>query len=161
MFQTNYERPRKSIRVSLKMAGRGVVEGYLLILQDETVMKALNSPDLFLTFETDLCERQFIAKSAIESMAKVEVTAKSAAVKEEYRLTGRFSSTDPYVVLGVPADSAADVLRQAYHALARDFHTDRLASLGLHPELSAYADEILKRINMAYSIVASSARVAA
>lgn len=161
MFQTTYERPRKAVRVSLMMAGRSAIEGYLMILQDETVMKALNGTEAFLTFETDLCERRFIARSAIESVSEVEALHGGATKPEETRLTGRFASTSAHVVLGVAVDASASELKQAYHALVRDFHSDRLASLGLHSELTVYADEVLKRVNMAYSTVQSVFRDAA
>ncbi|MGL4441531.1 MAG: hypothetical protein ACRCUE_19950 [Bosea sp. (in: a-proteobacteria)] len=161
MFQTSYERPRKAVRVSLIMTGKAATEGNLMILQDETVVKALNGTDQFLIFETDRRERRFIAKSAIESVSEVEVLHSGQAKQEDSRLAGRFASLDPHVLLGIPEDASPEMAREAYHTLARDFHSDRLASLGLHRELTAYADEVLKRVNMAHSSLQRAARAAA
>ncbi len=161
MFQTSYERPRKAVRVRLVMAGKAAVEGHLMILQDETAVKALNGPDQFLIFETDQREKRFIAKTAIESVSEVEELRPSGRKQDDSRVAGRFASADPHVLLGVPADASPEAVREAYHLLARDFHTDRLASLGLHRELTAYADEVLKRVNMAYGELQRAMRAVA
>lgn len=161
MFQTSYERPRKAVRVSIVVAGKSAVEGHLMLLQDETIAKVLNGPDHFLLFETDFGERRFVAKSAIESLSEVEELKGGKQKQADSRLAGRFASNDPHILLGVPEDATPEMVRDAYHLLARDFHSDRLASLGLHRELTAYADEVLKRINMAYSGLQRAARAAA
>jgi DnaJ-domain-containing protein 1 len=163
MFQTTYERPRKSVRVQLVLAGKAPVDGDLIILKDDTMIRALNGEEQFLIFETAGRERQYIAKSAIQSITEIEVlsTDETSARAGDGRLAERFASSDPHVLLGIPPDASHEVVREAYHLLARDFHSDRLASLGLHRELIAYADEVLKRINMAYNSLERGARVAA
>lgn len=161
MFQTSYERPRKAVRVSVVMSGQPAAEGSLMILQDETVLKALNGTDQFMVFEADGSGKTLIAKSAIVSIREIMDLRATNRQLEDSRLAGRFASNDPHVLLGVESDASPETVREAYHILAREFHSDRLASLGLHRELTGYADEVLKRINIAYSGLQKAARAAA
>ncbi|MFA5860515.1 MAG: J domain-containing protein [Candidatus Thermoplasmatota archaeon] len=51
-------------------------------------------------------------------------------------------------VLGVPRDASPEMLRQAYHERAMEYHPDRTA--GLAPELRKLAEERMREINEAY-----------
>jgi DnaJ-domain-containing protein 1 len=157
MFNTVYERPRKSVRVRLTMSGQAPLEGFLTILKDDTVGKALNGADHFLVFETLSQEKRHLAKAAIESVVEIEDASEATRdvldPTKNSRLFRRFASDDPRVILGVEEGASLEEIRAAYHALARDFHPDRLAALGLHREIAAYADEVLKRINIAHDLL--------
>ncbi len=163
MFQTTYERPRKSVHVRLVIAGREPIEGDLVILKDDTIIRALNGEEQFLIFETNGRERQYVSKAAIHSITEIEVldASRKPSPQEDGRLAERFASTDPHLLLGIRPGATHEEIRQAYHALVREFHSDRLAPLGLHRELTAYAEEVLKRVNMAYNSLEREARVAA
>ena len=54
----------------------------------------------------------------------------------------------PHEVLGVPTDARPDAIRTAYLDLVRQYHPDRVASLG--PELRAVAEARMREINAAY-----------
>ena len=58
------------------------------------------------------------------------------------------TSKTPRDVLGVPADAGPDAIRVAYLDLVRQYHPDRVASLG--PELRAVAEARMREINAAY-----------
>jgi len=161
MFQQTYERPRRPVQVRLVMTSKTVLDGELLVLREENLAKTLNGPEPFLIFQSG-GDRQYIAKAAVESIAESDGQQDTLPMIESaVSVSGRFDTIDPHVLLGVARDASPESIREAYHQLAREFHTDRLASLGLHRELMAYADEILKRINLAYSQLDRSARVAA
>jgi hypothetical protein len=157
MFTTAYERPKKAVRVRLTLSGQPPIDGFLNILKDDTVAKALNGTDQFLVFETLSREKRHLAKSAIEIVVEIEEAGEVALgildPEQNSRLFRRFASSDPHVVLGVAESASIEEVRAAYYALAREFHPDRLASLGLHREIAAYADEVLKRINIAHDLM--------
>lgn len=54
----------------------------------------------------------------------------------------------PHEVLGVPTNAGPDAIRTAYLDLVRQYHPDRVASLG--PELRAVAEARMREINAAY-----------
>jgi DnaJ-domain-containing protein 1 len=163
MFQQGYERPRKPIPARISLTTGGVSDGRLMVLKEETLVKALNNAEPFLMFESIGGERQYIAKAAVAAITELEELAAPApaAGHEGARVAGRFASTDPWQLLGLEPGAAPEAVREAYHRLAREFHTDRLAALGLHAELTAYAEEVLKRVNVAYNQLERAARVAA
>jgi hypothetical protein len=165
MFNTVYERPRKSVRVRLALNGQPPVDGFLTILKDDTVGKALNGAEQFLIFETLSKEKRHLAKAAIESVTELEEATEGGLdildPTQNSRLFRRFASDDPRVILGVLEGASLEEIRAAYHGLARDFHPDRLAALGLHREIAAYADEVLKRINIARDLMERQAAKAA
>lgn len=68
----------------------------------------------------------------------------------------RWGSTDPFAVLGIPRDADGAAIRKAYGALSRQYHPDRVASLG--PEFIQLAESRMKAINAAYAQVRSRAK---
>lgn len=63
--------------------------------------------------------------------------------------TARWSSQDPYAVLGVNKGANAESVRDAYLSLSKQYHPDRVANLG--PEFGELAETRMKAINGAYS----------
>jgi len=59
-------------------------------------------------------------------------------------------SNDPYVVLGVTKDMSAVQIKHRYRTLIHTYHPDKFASTGLTAEMMARANELMKRINVAY-----------
>jgi DnaJ like chaperone protein len=60
---------------------------------------------------------------------------------------------DPYEVLGVTCDTPVDDIRQAYRALVRETHPDRLAARGVPPEAVKLAEKRLVVVNAAWEAV--------
>ena len=58
--------------------------------------------------------------------------------------------SDPYLVLGIPADLPFDEVRRAYRKLVAENHPDRLIAKGVPPEFIAVANEKLAAINDAW-----------
>ena len=63
----------------------------------------------------------------------------------------RWSSNDPYVVLGVPPGADPATIRSAFTTLVSQYHPDKVARLA--PEFQQLADERMKAINAAYARV--------
>jgi DnaJ like chaperone protein len=53
-------------------------------------------------------------------------------------------------VLGVAADATEQEVHAAWRELAKAYHPDRLAALGLPEEMLRHADRVLARVNAAY-----------
>lgn len=58
-----------------------------------------------------------------------------------------------YDLLGLTPDATQQQIRSAYRSLAMLFHPDRLPSQQLSPALRAFAEERLRAINAAYSVL--------
>jgi len=58
------------------------------------------------------------------------------------------STTDPYVILGVPEGASQEDIRAAYRQLAAQYHPDKLAHLG--EEFQFLAEQKFKAIQSAY-----------
>lgn len=58
---------------------------------------------------------------------------------------------DFYQILGVPPDADAENIRQRYRFLAKAYHPDRFTE----PEAKAQAEEEMKRINEAYTVISN------
>ncbi|MBI3359924.1 MAG: J domain-containing protein [Chloroflexi bacterium] len=67
--------------------------------------------------------------------------------------TRRRAVPTPYKILGVSPYATADELRQAYHALAKQYHPDANP-----PEKRAWAETQMKRLNEAYTLLADPVR---
>jgi tetratricopeptide (TPR) repeat protein len=64
---------------------------------------------------------------------------------------------DHFQLLGVAHDVAADVLRKAYFALARQLHPDRLAALGISDD-GKHAQRLFAQINTGFAILSDPGR---
>lgn len=62
--------------------------------------------------------------------------------------TGRQTAADPWQVLGVRRDASPEEIKKAYYELVKQYHPDRVNSLG--PELQALAREKTTQLNRAY-----------
>ncbi len=60
----------------------------------------------------------------------------------------RQSTADPWQILGVRRDASPEEIKKAYYELVKQYHPDRVNSLG--PELQALAREKTTQLNRAY-----------
>ncbi len=58
---------------------------------------------------------------------------------------------DPYAVLGIATDATGDEIRNAYHERMREYHPDRVATLGV--EIRDLAEAKTKQISNAYELL--------
>jgi hypothetical protein len=115
--------------------------------------ETLNAAGDFVEFESFERERLFLSKRMIRSI-KPTVIPKQKNFTSELRNSDQF---DPYAVLGLEPSASRDQVREAYHALAKAYHPDRLQGMGLPLEVIEYATAMAKRINAAYSALSAAA----
>lgn len=68
----------------------------------------------------------------------------------------RFESADLYEILGVAPDAAEDRIKEAYHALAKQYHPDRFQSKEYSESLKAKAQALFTSMTGAYSTLADA-----
>ncbi|MDP9126799.1 MAG: TerB family tellurite resistance protein [Pseudomonadota bacterium] len=88
-----------------------------------------------------------------ESFARI---AARAGVRLPGEAPARSEEQEAYDILGVKVESSAEEIKNAYRALIREHHPDRLIAQGVPPEFVATANEKMKRINVAYDRLCKS-----
>lgn len=140
---------RKAIAVSLTLDDGTALSGVCHVASTRSLADELNQPGGFLDFETYQGERSFISKSAIARVVQIDLPKADQLTRSSY-----FSETaDPYTVLGVQRGMSPADFQAAYHKLAKQYHPDRFAGLDLPKEMAAYASDMSRRVNEAYSLL--------
>lgn len=126
-----------------------------LVPNHRTLRDELNDPSPFLEVELPSGTRAFMLKIGIDRLDPDPTEARGGRGPAGERGFGgdgrsRFEAEDPRVVLGIPPEAGPEEARRNYLDLARAYHPDRLASLGLPDELVAHAGRVLARVNAAY-----------
>lgn len=134
--------------------------GALLTPQHKAARDVVNDDAPFIEFETEAGGVAFLLKAEIARIDPIEGSPASGETGRARGWTGsgagrrdpvdRFAAADPHTVLGLPRDADDAAIRRAWVDLARAWHPDRMASLGLPPELVRHATGVLARINAAY-----------
>ena len=70
----------------------------------------------------------------------------------------RDENPDPYCVLGVDPTADAETVRQAWRALVREYHPDRMISRGVPEEAMKLAEKRLIQANWAYEEILNTHR---
>jgi len=138
----------KRLRVTLTTRSGENEVGAILIPAHHTLREALNDQAPFLEIENEDGRHSFLLKTEV---ARIEPHApaqpRNADRGDDW---GRFDANDARVVLGVSKDATQQELQTAWRDLAKAYHPDRLAALGLPEEMLRHADRVLARINAAY-----------
>jgi hypothetical protein len=122
--------------------------GVILVPAHHNLRQALNDEGPFVEVETDAGRQSFILKTEIiriDPLDRGEAKAKAGAEGPS-----RFDANDARVVLGVAGDASEEEIRSAWRNLAKAYHPDRLAGLGLPNEMLRHAERVLSRVNVAY-----------
>lgn len=121
------------------------LKGQFLLPASRPVHEVLNGAGAFLEFHPYGAETILIAKSCMRAIRLVSVP--TAGQLKSQRNGEAF---DPHVVLGVPAGAGQELIRKAYHELAKVYHPDRYATAELPPEVREYLGNMVRRINLAF-----------
>lgn len=123
--------------------------GKIVIPPGKTVFELLNGPTTFIDFEGFDGVRTYIAKAAL---CGVRLMAVPRAGNLHSRIKD-LDGFDPHAVLGVEAGASSELIRQAYHGLAKTYHPDRYATASLPAEVKSYLAAMARRINLAHSVL--------
>jgi DnaJ-domain-containing protein 1 len=139
----------KRVRVSLKTRLGENEIGAILVPAHHTLRQALNDDGPFIEIEAEDGRRAFLLKTEIARIDPHDTVEPRAFDRGPDDWT-RFDANDARLVLGVAADATEQELHTVWRDLAKAYHPDRLAALGLPDEILRHADRVLSRINAAY-----------
>ncbi len=146
----------RGFRVTLKLRSGESETGAILVPAHRTLREALNDDAPFVEMETEEGRNAFLLKTEIARIdphAAGEPRPADRAGAE----WSRFDAIDARLVLGVAANATDEEIHAAWRALAKAYHPDRLAALGLPDEILRHADRVLARINAAFQRLKSEA----
>jgi DnaJ-domain-containing protein 1 len=138
----------KRFRVALTTRLGGGEAGAILVPAHHTLRQALNDDGPFIEIETEDGRQAFLLKTEIARIEPCDTVEPRGA--DRGADWSRFDANDARIVLGVAADATEQELHAAWRDLAKAYHPDRLAALGLPDEIRRHADRVLARINAAY-----------
>ncbi len=138
----------KRLRVTLTRRSGEDERAAILIPAHHSLREALNDQAPFVEIETEDGRQSFLAKTEIARVDPHDAPRPRGADRGEE--ASRFDANDARVVLGVAGDATQQELQAAWRDLAKAYHPDRLAALGLPDEMLRHADRVLARINAAY-----------
>jgi DnaJ-domain-containing protein 1 len=139
----------KGFRVTLKLRSGESEKGALLVPAHRSLREALNDEAPFIEMEAAGGQRCFLLKTEI-ARVDPEGAAETRGADRPGAEASRFDASDARLVLGVGADASEQEIHAAWRALAKAYHPDRLASLGLPEEMLRHADRVLARVNAAF-----------
>jgi DnaJ-domain-containing protein 1 len=141
----------RSFRVTLKLRSGESEAGAILVPAHRTLREMLNDDAPFIELETQGGRQAFVLKTEI---ARVDPLGAAETRGAERPGPGedasRFEANDARIVLGVAANATDEEIHAAWRDLAKAYHPDRLAALGLPNEILRHADRVLARINAAF-----------
>jgi DnaJ-domain-containing protein 1 len=133
-----------------------ILRGNIMQPRDKTLREMFSMNDPYIDFEDAISGDMIIAKSSIVSARKHDIPNADQLDKKLSAL----EKADPYRILGLAKGSTRDEIHAAYLLLARAYHPDRFAAVGLPPEVADYIETMTRRINVAYSELAVSVKQA-
>jgi DnaJ-domain-containing protein 1 len=139
---------QKRVRVELRMRSGESESGSILIAAHHSLRQALSDDAPFVEIETAEGAHAFLLKREIARIDPIGGEQRQSPRDSED--SGRFDAKDARLVLGVAADATPEEIQAVWRALAKAYHPDRLAALGLPEELLRHAERVLAKVNTAY-----------
>ncbi len=133
------QRAKRKIRASIRLTDGLDYEGYVFCTMHERFGDSLNDDRPFMPFETIDGEIMYFSKDCVRSA----IPRDGDAVEESF--------ANPYHVIGVEENASIEMIKEAYHKQVRNVHPDRLNGLDLPKEMINLANDIMARLNAAYS----------
>ena len=133
------------IPVILTITDGASIRGTLSSLQGD-IVELLGDSNTFLEFTDSSGETSFVSKRSISRVVVDQIPTADQLRKK----LGSMPVDNPYAVLGVGPDADQAQCSDAYYALTKVYHPDRLSSLKLPNEIIEYGATMQTRINRAY-----------
>jgi DnaJ-like protein len=147
----------RSFRVTLKLRSGESEAGAILVPAHRTLRETLNDDAPFVELEIPGGRNAFVLKTEIARIDP-QGAAETRGAERPAEDATRFDADDARIVLGVAADATDEEIHAAWRDLAKAYHPDRLAALGLPNEILRHADRVLARINAAFQRLRNDAR---
>jgi hypothetical protein len=144
----------KRIPVTVTMTDGRVLQGSVPCGPAGSLAIEINREGLFQAFKTSGGQVMFLAKANI---AQVE---EGDTVKEA-RIPTTPDGRDPYKVLRIAKGASSDTVRQAYLALARQYHPDHYVGEHYPDEIRDYATLMFQQITAAHQALKATLSEAA
>jgi hypothetical protein len=146
LFSGSNETEKGRIAVTLGLASGETLNGHVFIKSGGQLRDLLNGPDRFLEFEKRDLSLVYLSKDRILTVAHL-VVPKNDQLQRRARDLHAF---DPYHSLGLDRSAGPGEIRAAYRRLARDYHPDKLAGIGVPKEVLDYMNAMFARVHAAY-----------
>ena len=146
LFSGSSETEKSRVAVTLTLASGATLNGHVFMKAAGQLRDLLNGSDRFLEFETRELSLVYLSKDSILTVATL-VVPKNDQLQRRARDLHAF---DPYHSLGIDRSAGPGEIRAAYRRLARDYHPDKLAGIGVPKEVLDYMNAMFARIHAAY-----------
>jgi hypothetical protein len=123
--------------------------GSLMVQRGKSLREIVNGAELFLEIDTTELGTVLIAKSGISSVRLLTMPTADQLETANRKIEGG----EPHIVLGVSADADIEQIRSAFVKLQMLYHPDRYPVENTPPEIVAYANAMIRRVNAAYSVM--------
>jgi DnaJ domain len=132
----------KRIPVTLTLADGQLLIGSLASGPAASLATELNREGLFLAVRDTVGKNLFLAKAAITRVVEGDGT-------KDIRMPTTPDGRNPFKVLRLPDNATPEMIRQAYIALARQYHPDHYGE-ATAPEVREYVTAMFQQITAAH-----------
>jgi hypothetical protein len=146
LFSGSSETEKGRVAVTMTLASGETLNGHVFMKAAGQLRDLLNGPDRFLEFEKRDLSLVYLSKDSILTVAHL-VVPKNDQLQRRSRDLHAF---DPYHSLGIDRTAGPGEIRAAYRRLARDYHPDKLAGIGVPKEVLDYMNAMFARVHAAY-----------
>jgi len=153
LFSGSSETEKGRVAVTLKLASGATLNGHVFVKAAGQLRDMLNGSDRFLEFEQRDLSLVYLSKDCILTVAALAVP-RNDQLQRRVRDLHVF---DPYHSLGIDRSAGPGEIRAAYRRLARDYHPDKLAGIGVPKEVLDYMNAMFARIHAAYKELSGEA----
>lgn len=153
LFTGSTDTEKGRVPVTLTLASGDTLNGHVFLKTGGQLRDLLNGPDRFLEFEKRDLSLVYLSKDGVLAVAHL-VVPKNDQLQRRARDLHAF---DPYHSLGIDRSAGPGEIRAAYRRLARDYHPDKLAGIGVPKEVLDYMNAMFARVHAAYKELSSEA----
>ena len=137
MFDSGEKTTKSRFEATIELVDGSSVLGVFFVSPQARFSDLLNDQREFLPIEMTDGSITVVRKSSIVRATPLRQEALNGTV-------------DPYTILNVKASVSYDELKTAYHAMCREYHPDKLQSLGLPSTMVDFGNAQMARINDAF-----------
>jgi DnaJ-domain-containing protein 1 len=152
----NDDNNRLHLPIHLTMQDGRELLGQLIVNIGGAIDRTLNNEAKFILIaDEDGAERMIAKRGILEARDAKKMNMRAAAngqpASTESPSAPSPETADPYAALGLPSTATDDDIREAFIEQAQAYNPDRLASMDLPEEVSAFCNTKYQQISEAYA----------